>query len=282
MTDSTKPVVLITGCSSGIGRALALELARKDYLVFATARRPESIDDLAGESVFTLPLDVTESDSINAAVNSVMEKAGRIDMLINNAGFGLMGPVSELPLDDFRAQLETNVTGPLALVQAVTPHMVSNGGGTIVNIGSVSGVLTTPFSGAYCASKAALHSLSDAMRMELAPFGIKVVTVQPGGVESRFGDNAADLLKNVLKPGSLFEPVTEYIKKRAGAGQAKSMKADLFAKEVAKAICCKNPRHLFRLGPHSFKLPAYKWGLPTKLVDEILSKMFGLNKLGKP
>lgn len=271
--------VLITGCSSGIGLALATEFAKRGHQVFATARNVETLKDIKGKSVTTLPLDVTNADSIDKAVKSAIEKAGRIDVLINNAGFGLMGPVAEISLDDFRKQLETNVVGPLAVTQAVFPHMAKQKNGRIVNVESVSGVFTTPFSGAYCSSKSALHSLSDAMRMEFSPWEIKVITLQPGGVISNFGEKAAKLAATVIKPDSLYAPISRYIKNRARAGQKNAMKADQFAKKVISVITSDNPPPVYRLGTLSLQLPLFNWALPKGFAGRFLSNKFGLNKL---
>jgi len=196
-------VVMITGCSSGIGRALVREFARQGHRVLATARSPESIEDLNGETIRTAQLDVTDPASIERAVDGALDLFGRIDIVVNNAGYGLIGPVAELDLDELRTQLETNVVGVVAVIRAVVPQMVERRSGRIVNIGSVSGVTATPFSGAYCASKAAVHLISDSLRMELAPFGIRVITVQPGAVESRFGERAEVGVER-FKEGSLY------------------------------------------------------------------------------
>ena len=186
MTVSDTKVVLVTGCSSGIGRELVRQLREQGHGVAATARRPDTLRDLLETGVTTHRLDVTDEDSIHGAVAEVMEAHGRIDILINNAGSGLIGPTAELPMADIRRQFETNVFGALALIQAVVPVMARQGSGRIINMGSVSGITATPWAGPYCASKAALHLFSDALRMELAPFGISVITVQPGGIRSQF------------------------------------------------------------------------------------------------
>jgi len=190
-------VVLVTGCSSGIGAALVEELVKTGHRVVATARRIDSISSLQGESVLTHELDVTDSRSVEHAVAASLDWGQRIGMLVNNAGFGLMGPTAEIRLEDLRRQLDVNIVGPVALVQAVVPNMARHRRGRIVNIGSVAGVTTTPFSGAYSASKAALHALDEALRMELALFGIEVITVQPGAVASRF---AAWPARSCLRP----------------------------------------------------------------------------------
>ena len=271
---------LITGCSSGIGRALVGAFLERDFFVVATARRVASLAELAEDKrVLCLPLDVCDPDSIQAAVAQALERRGRVDVLVNNAGFGLLGPALELGAEDLRRQLETNVLGPLALVQAVAPSMIEARAGLIVNVGSVSGVLTTPFAGAYCASKAALHSLSDALRMELRPFGIHVVTVQPGGIRSRFGDTAGRILDETLAPDSRYRAVEAHIMARARAGQEGAMDADAFAREVLDELMHDPPPAVVRGGRNSVKLPLYRWALPLSLLDRILSKKFGLDEL---
>jgi NAD(P)-dependent dehydrogenase (short-subunit alcohol dehydrogenase family) len=272
-------VVLITGCSSGLGRALAIEFAKQGHTVFATARRAKDIQDLASEELIPLQLDVTNAASIAAALERVKEHAGGVDLLVNNAGFGLMGPLVEILLDEVRRQFETNVIGPLALVQKVVPYMVKQGGGRIVNVGSVSGILTTPFAGAYCASKAALHSLSDAMRMELAPFDIKVITLEISKVTSKFGDTAARILKEVIPQNSFYSPIFPFIEMRAKASQLGAKDAMEFARRIVLAVTREEPPRLIRFGKDSWKMPIYKWAIPIKLMDKVLSRMFGLQLL---
>lgn len=272
-------VVLITGCSSGLGRALAIEFGNKGHTVFATARQVEEIFDLATQRLITHSLDITDSSSISAMIQIIMKHAGRIDMLINNAGFGLTGPLAEIPLAEVRRQFETNVIGPLALVQAVFPYMVKQGGGRIVNVGSVSGILTTPFAGPYCASKAALHSLSEAMRMELAPFGIEVITLQPSKIVSKFGDTAARISKELIAENSLYSRIVQFIDLRARASQSGATEATKFAQQIVEVVTREKPPYLIRLGKESWKMPFYKWAVPMKLMDSVLSKMFGLHLL---
>ena len=201
-------VVLISGCSSGIGLALCREFTLRGCKVFATARKPEAIDYLKEECAEITALDVTDQKSIDACVAEVIAKAGRIDVLVNNAGYALIGPVIDLSMDDLRLQFETNVIGLTALTKAVAPHMIKQHSGVIVNISSVSGICATPFAGAYCASKAAVNLLSDSLRAELAPFGISVVTVQPGAIKSGFGNAAAKSIGHVKIPFTRRLPVT--------------------------------------------------------------------------
>jgi len=272
-------VVLITGCSSGLGRALAIEFAKQVHIVFATARRVEDIQDLASAVLIPLQLDVTNAVSIATALERIKEEAGGVDLLVNNAGFGLMGPILELPLKEVRLQFETNVFGPLTLVQAVTPYMVKKGGGRIVNVGSVSGVLTSPFAGPYCASKAALHSLSDAMRLEMASFGIEVITLQPGKISSNFGETAARILKELIPKNSLYAPIFQYIEMRARASQLDAEESTKFARKVVAVVTRQKPPSLLRFGKNSLAMPFYKWAFPTPLLDSVLRRLFGLHLL---
>jgi NAD(P)-dependent dehydrogenase (short-subunit alcohol dehydrogenase family) len=278
MSDPPSRSVLITGCSSGIGRALAREFARCGHRVFASARHPETLAELAAAGLDTLTLDVTDPRSIADAVATALERAGRIDVLVNNAGFGLIGPVLELPLEAFREQLETNVTGMVAVTQAVAPAMMDRRSGMVINVGSVSGILTTPFAGAYCASKAALHALTDALRLELAPFGVRVVSLQPGGVVSRFGDAATRRLEQVQRPDSRFASLAAFIRRRASEGQRGAMDTGAFARRVVTLAGRRHPPRIIRLGHHSIRLPLLRWLLPVAWTDRSLARRFGLDR----
>jgi len=176
--------VLITGCSSGFGRGAAIELTKRGHDVVATARRPETLDDL--DVAARLALDVDDAASVRAAVDA----AGPVDALVNNAGFGIVGPVESVALDDARRCMETNFFGAAQLIQAVLPGMRARGGGTIVNVSSVAGRVGGPLSGYYSASKWALEGLSEALHFEVGHFGIRVRIVEPGGFETAFDANA--------------------------------------------------------------------------------------------
>lgn len=277
MSDDRSEVVLVTGCSSGIGRAMVGAFADAGHKVLATARRPESLAALQGGTVETTALDVTSGSSVEAAVRACLEWAGRVDILVNNAGYGLIGPVAELDLEDLRRQLETNVVGLVAVTQAVVPHMVAAGRGRIVNIGSVSGVTTAPFGGAYSGSKAAVHLMSDALRMELAPFGIEVVTVQPGAVATGFSRTAAAGIER-YREGSLYSPVYDAIETRARFSEHRSVCVETFARRLVAEVTRQRPPHTFRLGSGSRLLP-FLARLPVRLRDRILARRFGLHRL---
>jgi NAD(P)-dependent dehydrogenase (short-subunit alcohol dehydrogenase family) len=182
--------VIITGCSSGIGQATAARLAKGDWTVYATARRPETLAGLESAGCRTLALDVTDEASMVAAVDAVSTESGRIDALVNNAGYSQSGASETLDVDDVRRQFETNVFGLLRLSQLVLPTMREQGDGRIVNISSMGGRLVFPGGGAYHATKYAVEAFSDALRFEVAGFGIKVVIIEPGLITSNF-DQAA-------------------------------------------------------------------------------------------
>lgn len=278
-----KRVVLITGCSSGIGHALAEVFHDAgDYTVYASARDLDKLKNLSRRGIQTLPLDVDDPGSIDAALERIRDKEGRLDVLVNNAGFAAMGPLAELPPAKLRGQFETNVVAPVIMTQralSLLRRAVSdNGSARVVNIGSVSGILTTPFSGAYCASKAAIHAISDALRMELAPFGIRVITVQPGAIRSSFGDNSAAHI-DWLNEDSLYAPVREGIEARTQASQDNPTPAGDFARQMIEAVMADDPEPVTRIGNSSRLLPTLKRWVPTRRLDRMLSKRFRLNSL---
>lgn len=281
--------VLITGCSSGIGRALCEKYLSKGFHVYASARNIRSLDTLVDHSALKkLALDVNSSSSIRNAIAHIKQDHNRLDVLINNAGYAAMGPLVDMPIEDLRAQFETNVFAPMELTKACLPLLMANSGRSdgkasnaqVVNIGSVSGITTTPFSGAYCATKAALHSLSDAQRMELAPFNIDVITVQPGAIESKFGDNSLTNVLQRITPDSLYAPLKDAIKARATASQDDPTPAAEFANILVEQLLDK-PKAVIRIGNGSFGLPLLKRWLPATILDKILSKKFSLPALAQ-
>jgi len=274
-------VALITGCSSGIGRELALALHRRGTIVIATARRPESLQELADLGIAAEALDVNCQADINRVVHALKAAYGRLDILINNAGYGQMGPLLELDTRTLENQFRTNVFAPLALVRACVPLMRSGRGGVVCNIGSVSGVLATPFSGAYCASKAALHSLSEVLRLELKPFGIRVMTVQPGAIASEFGRHAEVSLRGLLPPDSLYKRQEETVRARAQESQQNATLASTLARKLVRELLRKRPRTLVRIGNRSSLMPWLARWLPRGLRDWIMLRRFKLNRLAQ-
>jgi NADP-dependent 3-hydroxy acid dehydrogenase YdfG len=280
MTALERQVVLVTGCSTGIGRALARELRARGHRPFATARRLESIADLAVEGIDTVQLDVKDVESIGAAVHVVVERTGRVDVLVNNAGINVFGPLAELPLESLRDMLETNVLGLVAVTQAVFPHMAGRRSGRIIDVGSVVGVLPTPFAAAYCATKSAVHMLSEVLRMEVRAFGIDVVVVQPGAVRSSIADSGARGLERYARDTSRYRRVYAGIEKRAYASQDNPMEAEEFARQmVAQAFATPAPR-LLRIGNGADGVIRLS-EMPAEQRDAMLSANFGLDALAE-
>ena len=269
------PVVLISGCSGGIGRALADAFKAAGYQVWAGARKAADIEQLNAAGFQAVAMDVNDAENIGELVERLNNEAGRLDVLINNAGYGGIGPLLDGGAEAMRQQFETNVFSLIEVTRACFPLLRASKG-LVVNIGSVSGVLTTPFAGAYCASKAAGHSLSDALRMELAPFSIEVMEVQPGAIASNFGANASQHAEQLISETSPWWPVREGIRARANASQETPTPANEFAHGVLRAMQRSPRKRLVRLGNGSHSLPLMARLLPQGLLEKSLMQRFGL------
>jgi NAD(P)-dependent dehydrogenase (short-subunit alcohol dehydrogenase family) len=209
-TVGTRKTVLITGCSSGVGRAAAEAFLEDDWKVYATARNPADIETLGErEGCDVNTLDVTDPEDVERVVARMMDRDGRVDALVNNAGYGQHGPLEDVTDDLLHRQFDVNVYGPHRLARAVLPHMREAEDGTIVNVSSVAGRIAAPGMGAYAGSKHALEGMSDALRAEVEPFGVDVVVVQPGPVETSFRDRVADELDAGGRTGA-YESVYEF------------------------------------------------------------------------
>lgn len=268
--------ILITGCSSGIGKALALEAKQQGYRVFATARQEADLQMLQQLGLECIRLEITRSDSVQQAMQQVLQQAGRLDILVNNAGFGAIGPVLDAGAEGLRAQFEVNVFAVMELTKAALPLLIQSKG-LVVNIGSVSGILTTPFAGVYCASKAALHSLSDALRMELAPLGVRVLTVQPGAIDTGFANRATLEARQLLKEDSLWWPMRQGVLKRANASQNNPTSAESFAKSLMNQLHKANCSGVVAIGHGALTLPLLARLLPQAWLDKLLSHKFKLS-----
>ena len=273
----TTPVALITGCSSGIGRALAEAMRDAGYQVWACARKPADLASLQAAGLRALALDVNDAQAIGRALAELHQEAGRLDVLVNNAGYGAMGPLLDAGAAGMRQQFETNVFSLVELTRACFTLLRASQG-LVVNIGSVSGVLVTPFAGAYCASKAAVTALSDALRMELAPFAIDVMEVQPGAIASRFGNTASQQASEVLREDSPWWPLREAVQARANASQQDATPTEAFARQLLAAIQRKNRPLRVRIGKGSRALPLLAALLPKRLLMRVLQRRFALDK----
>lgn len=280
----TSKAVLITGCSTGIGRATAERMAGRatagssgrDWKVYATARRPESIADLAERGCRTLALDVTDEDSMQAAVKTVEGAEGPVGALVNNAGYGQEGAFEETPMDDVRRQFETNVFGLVRLSQLVLPGMRRQGWGRIVNISSVGGKVTFPGGAFYHASKHSVEALSDALRFEVRGFGIDVIVVEPGLIKTAFGETAT---ASVGAAGGPYAEFNAGVAKRVGGayeGLMGSLAAgpDAVARVIEAAISARRPRPRYRVTAGARVVLTLRKLMPDRAWDAFMRTQF--------
>lgn len=249
MTDIRKKTALVTGASSGMGKEIAKQLIADGYRVFVAARRVEQMADLARAGARVLQMDISRADQIEGAVAAIVSEAGGVDVLVNNAGFGLYGAVEDIPIGDARYQFEVNVFGPARLTQLLLPAMRERGAGTIVNITSMGGKIYTPLGAWYHATKHALEGWSDCLRLELAPFGIRVVIVEPGLIETAFGEVVSKGMLARAGQGAyaaVTHAVTQSTQEAYGHGRYTS--ASVIARVVSRAIKSGKPRTRYVAG----------------------------------
>ncbi|EPQ60364.1 oxidoreductase [Gloeophyllum trabeum ATCC 11539] len=253
-------VVLVTGCSNGgIGFHLCLHFAKHGCKVYATSRRLESMDAFDHPSIRRLAMDVTSEEDVEAVVQQIIEAEGRIDVVVNNAGHACIGPTVEIPLETVKRTFDANVYGALRTAQAAFPHMAARKSGLIVNIGSVVGHIATPWAGIYCATKAALRSITESLYMEFKPFNIDVMLVAPAGIKSNFSSNHAQTF--TLPEDSLYKDYLDRMLERMWASQGKgSMPTEEFAELVVrKALRRKPPAILEGMGAGGTLITILKW-----------------------
>lgn len=276
---SSSRSVLVTGCSTGIGRATARRLAERGWAVYATARRPEAIADLKEQGCRVLRLDVCDETSMVEAVDTVTRERGAVDALVNNAGYGLEGAFEETPMDEVRRQFETNVIGLTRLTQLVLPGMRERRWGRIVNVSSMGGRLTLPGGAFYHATKHAVEALSDALRFEVAGFGIRVVVIEPGPVLTSFADTAVANVKSVARDGSPYAAFNANLAERIasayeGPMRAFAVKPEAVARVIERAIASSHPRTRYRITAAARILIATRRLLPDRAFDLFLRTQF--------
>ncbi|MBE9117438.1 SDR family NAD(P)-dependent oxidoreductase [Lusitaniella coriacea LEGE 07157] len=273
MSNATqKKVALVTGASAGIGKSIARQLLKDGWLVYGAARRVEKMEDIKGEGAKILFLDVTDEESMQAAIQTLLAAEGQIDALINNAGYGSYGALEDVPIDEARRQFEVNVFGLVRLTQLVLPTMRGARSGTIVNISSMGGRIWSPIGGWYHATKHAVEVLSDALRMETKPFGIHVVVVQPGAIESEWSGVAAQTLMESSKDSvyqSTIEPMARVLDRYPSASSP-----EVIAKAVSKAVNSRNPRRRYAAPMDAKLLIFLHWLLPDWAWDKLLGGFF--------
>lgn len=240
-------VVLITGCSSGIGRDLVIRLTDAGFTVAATARRVDTLADLPAS--LKMPLDVTSTNSVEQAVAETLRLFGRIDVLINNAGFGLRGVVEEVPEESVQKIYDVNVFGALRMVRAVAPIMRRQNSGRILNISSIAGRVVTPVNGIYSSTKFALEAISDALRWELAPFGVKVILIEPGPIRTQFDETYKR--EGVTPEDYARSPYSRLYKKIndfADSMRGSEYEPEVVSRVILKAIIAKRPKARYLAG----------------------------------
>ena len=276
--------ILITGATSGIGRHLALHLARAGHRVIATGRNLAALQSVqaeaAGSSLHTVLLDVNDRASLAQAVEEVsrLTDGHGLDALVNNAGYGEMAPLMEVREVEVRAMYETNVFGLLAVTQAFLPQMVRHGAGRIVNVSSGGGRVTLPLFGVYNSTKYAVESLSDAMRMELKPFGIRVVVVEPGATKTEFANTSVRKMASYHRDGSPYAALYARMDELKARLEGPAAEPIVVVRAIERALTASRPGARY-IAPFSARvMVALAAWLPTPILDWLLTSMFGMTR----
>jgi NAD(P)-dependent dehydrogenase (short-subunit alcohol dehydrogenase family) len=269
---SATKTALITGASSGIGEAIARQLIIDGYKVYAGARRVERMLPLTAAGATVLAFDVTDDASMVAAIDTIKAETGQLDVLVNNAGYGSFGALEDVPLDEGRRQFEVNVFGLARLTQLALPMMREKRSGTIVNISSIGGKIYEPFGSWYHATKFAVEGMSDCLRMELAPFGINVVIIEPGAIVSEWNTIARASLRKVSGTGPYASAAEQYARMLAGADRVGSAGTTVeVANTVSAALKAARPRTRYAVGGNAGLILFLRWALPDRAVDRLMA-----------
>lgn len=272
----TSPVALVTGGSSGIGESTARALLAKGFVVHAVARRVDRMADLSGLGVQTFAMDVTDDASMVAGIDRIIDEQGRLDVLVNNAGYGSYGAVEDVPIEEARRQFEVNVFGLARLVQLVTPHMRAQRSGRIINISSIGGKFYEPFGAWYHATKFAVEGFSDSLRMELRPFGIQVVLIEPGPIRTEWNEMARDSLLERSGDG----PYASYARHAHDVMErfdepSRASSPEEVADKIVKAALAKRPAARYPVGRGARVITTSRDLLPDRVFDEVVSRAYG-------
>ena len=268
---------LVTGASSGIGEATALRLAKLGFTVYGAGRRVDRLERLTPSGVRAIAMDVTDEDAMRSGVQHIIDETGRIDVLVNNAGYGSYGAVEDVPIDEARRQFEVNVFGAARLTQLVLPHMREARSGTIVNVSSMGGKIYTPFGGWYHATKFALEALSDCLRLETRQFGINVVVIEPGGIRTEWGSIAGRALQEVSGGGAYGGQAQRIARMLASEGRGmQGSDPSVIANAIARAVTAERPRTRYALGLGAKPLIALRRVLPDRAYDALITRATGV------
>lgn len=285
---SASPVVLITGSSSGFGLLTCVELARRGWRVYGSLRDPNRADRLleaarsASVSVETIRIDVTIADTIASAVGEIVSREGRIDGLVNNAGFGFGGFLHDLSMEELREQFEANFFGAVAVTKAVLPQMIARRSGRIVNVASIGGRIAIPGLSAYNASKFALEGLTESLHYELRPFGVWAILVEPGTYKTDIFSRNKRMAAATRDPGSpyaaVIEPMERLVDRRVEQAKADPREVAL---SIARALTARRPRLRYLVGTDAKTQAALRWALPRRAFEEVVHRML-LGRYLKP
>jgi len=264
-----KKVILITGASAGMGKEFAKELLQDGHIVYGAARRVEKMEDLRALGVKILEMDVSDEISMVKGVETIVKAEGRIDVLINNAGFGSYGAVEDVPMSDARYQLEVNVFGAAHLIQLVLPHMRKQQSGKILNVTSIGGKIALPLGGWYHASKFALEALSDSLRMEVKKFGIDVVVIEPGGVKTEWSGITVDNMMKI-SGNTAYKQLAEQFSKSLTSIEDKVAEPIVIVELVRKAINAKKPKTRYAGGYMAGVALFMRKILPDRTFDKMM------------
>lgn len=269
-----RPVALVTGASAGIGAETVRHLERAGFVVYAAARRTDRLDALSGDGVRPLAMDVTDDDSMTAGMARILDETGRLDVLVNNAGYGFYGAVEDVPIDEARRQFEVNVFGLARLAQLALPVMRAQGSGRIVNISSMGGRFAMPFGAWYHATKFAVEGLSDALRQEVAPFGVHVVVVQPGAIATEWGGISAESALKWSGDGPYAGPVRR-VAGALGGGSGMQSGPAVVARTIVRAATAKRPRTRYTVGAGAKPVVYLRRLLPDRAMDALIARVLG-------
>ncbi|MBT3721541.1 oxidoreductase [archaeon] len=267
-----KKIILITGASSGIGKATAKQLLSEGHIVYGASRKAKEMSDFNEDNFHAISMDVTKYDQIEKGVNQIIKEQGKIDVLFNNAGYGLYGTVEEISIDQAKYQFDVNLFGLARLTQLILPHMRKQKFGMIVNTSSIGGKMYTPFGAWYHATKHALEGWSDCLRLETKEFGIKVVIIEPGAIKTGFGDVLYDPMLNISGNGpykNLVQKVAKSYKARMG-DKGSGSDPSVIAKTVSKAINSKNPKTRYAAGSMAKLILFIRKWFSDKIFDKVI------------
>ncbi|MEW5905854.1 MAG: oxidoreductase [Elusimicrobiota bacterium] len=265
--------VFVTGASAGIGRAAAELFLRRGYKVYAGARRSEKMAPLRDKGAEIFPLDVADESSLRAAASRILDKEGGLDILVNNAGYGAHGAIEDVPLDEARRQFEVNVFAPARLVQLFLPSMRARRSGRIINISSIAGRVSLPAAGWYHASKHALEAWSDALRIEVKPFGVKVVLIEPGPVKTEWDDTALVNLKKYSGAGP-YAPMIDRMTEKFRSGYRDGAPGpEVVAAAIVKAAEASSPAPRYVVPFKASLMTAALRLLPGRVSDFVLDRL---------